>query len=258
MRIFFHEPGTAAVMIDMPERTKAPANLLAALRSSKLLTSREKLSAVWLGLGIYSSWSMKRWDGLTCKELFQKFRQPEELVRKLWGPIVVAVINAPVEQASGALFVSFFKEAFLAGRSASDFLIPTVGLSELLIDPAIAYLEKNGARIIRSTPIRSIEKAQGQLQVYHDDGMEIFDAIIHTSQIADALPLELREFLPIVDFSPIVNAYFWLDRAVFTTPIHAYLGTTLQWSFTRPSQFAAQRLALTVSAGNELALKPNE
>ena len=41
-------------------------------------------------------------------------------------------------------------------------------------------------------------------------------------------------------------------------PIHGFLGTTLQWVFPWPSNYSAERLALTVSAGNALVEHTNE
>jgi len=252
--IHFHEAGRNVPAI---LRLSPNSNLLAGLWRSRLFTPREKFAATRLGLAIDAS-SAKNCESMTCEALFRKLHQPAGLVRKLWGPIVLATVNAPVEQASAVLFVNVLREAFLSGSEASDLLLPKSGLSDLLIDPAIRILEKNGITVRLSTPIRKIEKQEASLRIATDDSSEVFDAVIYCGQSSDPLPQEIRSSLPEFEYSPIVNAYFWLGRPVLRGPIHGFLGTTLQWVFPWPSNYAAERLALTVSAGNALTERTNE
>ncbi|MFI5202724.1 MAG: hydroxysqualene dehydroxylase HpnE, partial [Candidatus Kapaibacterium sp.] len=252
--IHFHEAGRNVPAI---LRLSPNSNLLVGLWRSRILTPHEKFAATRLGLAIDAS-SAKNCEGMTCEQLFSKLHQPAGLVRKLWAPIVLATINAPVEQASAVLFVNVLREAFLSGHEASDLLLPKSGLSDLLIDPAIRMLKKEGAAIRLSTPVRMIEKNGTTLRIATDDSPEDFDAVIYCGQSSDSLPQEIRPSIPEFEFSPIVNAYFWLDRPVLRGPIHGFLGTTLQWAFPWPSNYATERLALTVSAGNTLAERTNE
>ena len=257
LSIRFHQAGRPPTALKIPPTSRPPANLLAGLWSSRLLTLREKFAAAWLGLAIDAS-SAKNCEGMTCAALFRKLHQPAGLVRKLWAPLVLATTNAPIEQASAVLFLNVLREAFLSGHEASDLLLPKSGLSHLLIDPAIQMLEKNGATFRRSTPVRKIETHAAALRISTDESVEDFDSVIYCGQSSDPLPEEIRESLPAFEYSPIVNAYFWLDRPVLRGPIHGFLGTTLQWVFPWPSNYAAERLALTVSAGNALAEYTNE
>lgn len=252
--IHFHEAGRTVPAI---LRLSPNSNLLMALWRSRFLTPREKFAATRLGLAIDAS-SAKNCEGMTCEALFAKLHQPAGLVKKLWAPIVLATINAPIEQASALLFVNVLREAFLSGSEASDLLLPTSGLSDLLIDPAIRTLKEKGVTIRLSIPVRAIEKHERSLRIATDDSAEDFDAVIYCGQSSDPLPPEIRSSLPEFEFSPIVNAYFWLDRPVLRGPVHEFLGTTLQWVFPWPSKYAAERLALTVSAGNALAERTNE
>ena len=256
--IHYHEGGRAVpAILQLASKSRPPINLLGGLWSSKLLTKGEKIAATWLGLVIEAS-SAKQNEGITCEALFRKLHQPSELIKKLWAPIVLATINAPIEQASAALFVNVLREAFLSGRDVSDLLIPSVGLSELLIDPAIRMLEKNGVVVRLSTPVRAIENDEAHFKIITDNTTENFDQVIYCGQSPELLPSEVRASIPAYDYSPIVNAYFWLDREIFSAPIHSFLGTTLQWAFPRPSVRFPQRLALTVSAADELVDHTNE
>jgi squalene-associated FAD-dependent desaturase len=241
----------------IPPDSEPPVNLLAGLWSSHLLTSREKFAATRLGVALEEP-TAKNAEAITCASLFARLRQPEGLIKKLWESIVLATINAPIDEASAELFINVFREAFLSDREASELLIPSVGLSELLIDPAIRMLEKNGVRVLLSTPVRSIEKIDGNFKISTDGVQGRFDAVIYSAQSAEPLPEEVRQTIPAFEYSPIVNAYFWLDREIFSTPIHSFLGTTLQWAFPKPSERFPQRLALTVSAANGLVEHSND
>ncbi len=256
--IRFHEAGrNIPAIVQLPPRSKPPVNLLAGLWSSRLLTPREKFAASWLGLAIDAS-SAKNCEGMTCEALLLKLHQPRGLIRKLWAPIVLATTNAPIEQASAVLFVNVLREAFLSGREASDLLLPSSGLSDVLIDPALRILKEQSVTIRLSTPVRFIKKNEAHLQIETDDANEDFDAVIYCGQSFDPLPLEIQSSIPPFEYSPIVNAYFWLDKPLLRGPVHGFLGTTLQWVFPWPSVYAAERLALTVSAGNALSERTNE
>lgn len=256
--IHYHEAGrkTPAIFRISP-KPKPPVNLLGGLWSGTLLTKREKLAATWLGLSV-DAFFTKSAEGLTCEALFRKLHQPAGLVKKFWEPMVLATINAPIEKASAVLFINVLREAFLSEREASDLLIPTVGLSELLIDPAISFLEKNGVMFRHSTPVRAIEKRDADLGIITDSADEAFGAVIYCGQSSEPLPPEVQSAIPAFEYSPIVNAYFWLDQEIFSTPVHSFIGTTLQWAFPKPSERFPQRLALTVSAADRLVEHTNE
>ncbi len=259
LSIRFHEAGRETPAIfQIPPDSQPPVNLLAGLWSSHLLTTREKYAATRLGLAMDTGSNTERYDDMTCQTFFATQHQPDALIAKLWEPIVLATINAPVEKASAVLFINVFREAFLSGREASELLLPSVGLSDLLIDPALRMLEKSGATIRLSTPVRAIELQNGNFKIVTDDATEAFDTVIYCGQSSDPLPLQVRSVIPDFEYSPIVNAYFWLDREILSTPVHSFMGTTLQWAFPRPSEGFPQRLALTVSAANALVEKTNE
>ncbi len=258
LSIYFHEASRKIpAHVQLSAKSKPPLNLLAGLWSSKLLTNREKIAATRLGFAINST-SIKDVQAMTCEELFQKFHQPERLIETLWAPMILATINASIEKASALLFVNVLREAFFSIQSASDLLIPSVGLSELLIEPALRALEKRGVEIRLSTPIRAIEEKDNHLSIVTNDTNELFNAVIYCGQSSDPLPQKIRATIPEFEYSPIVNAYFWLDREILSTPIHSFLGTKLQWAFPRPSVRFSQRLALTVSAADALALHSND
>jgi squalene-associated FAD-dependent desaturase len=248
---FWSESGVRSFTID--RSLGPPLNLLSAVARTSLLTLSEKRAAAVLGNAV---WRAKLPDGfsdMTCAELFHKLAQPDSLVTKLWAPIVLATINATPERASAELFVNVLREAFFSSRSASMLLIPKCGLSELLIDPAVRGLTDKRVILRLGTPVRKIEVNNNKIEIQLDGEVLHFDAVI--SSIPHLIS-DTRYRTP--DPSPIVNAYFWLDRSVLKAPVHAFIGTTLQWAFPKASKYSAERLALTVSAAENLSTLDNE
>ncbi len=236
----------------------APFHILAALLQTALLSPSEKLAATLLGTRIQLGLLPAGLSKLTCASFFTRTQQPIGLVRKLWEPIVLATLNASVEQASASLFVSVFRIALLERRQNSSLVFPLTGLSDLLITPAIAKLERAGGSVRYGSSVTSISKnLEGKWIVVSNGESELFDAVVIASPRAGiALPAQVN--LPSISYSPIVNAYFWVDRPIVSSPIQAFIGTTLQWAFAEDSHFCAQRLALTVSAAGEIVEQSND
>ncbi len=246
---FWSQTGVRSFTID---RTLAPPlNLLSAIMRTSLLTLAEKRAAAALGNAVWRSRLPANLHTMTCSELFEQFDQPLSLVEKLWSPIVLATINATVERASAILFVNVLREAFFSSRKASAMLLPKCGLSELLIDPAVALLQEKGVTIRLGESVRRIEREDSGIRVVTDSADTVFDSIINSA--ADLQGLE-----SVTRYSPIVNAYFWLNRPIFNAPVHAFVGMTLQWAFPKPSIYSAQRVALTISAADAIVEKSND
>lgn len=247
---FWSSTGVRSFTID---RTLGPPlNLLTALARTSLLTLAEKRAAGSFGKAIWLKRLPKQLAEMTCQALFDAFDQPPTLCEKLWSPIVLATINARPEEASAVLFVNVLREAFFSSRQASMLLVPQCGLSELLINPALRKLEAAGVEIKLGAPVRSIECGEAQIVLQTDSDKVLYDFVINsTNDTLNPTPYTLTP-------SPIVNAYFWLDRIVLSAPAYAFVGMTLQWAFPKASTFSAQRLALTVSAANDLVEQSND
>ena len=257
---FWSETGVRSFTID--RSLPPPMNLLSAVARTSMLTFGEKKSASVFGNAIWRMKLPNKFERMSCADLFLALGQSPSLVEKLWAPMVLATINAQPEQASAELFVNVLREAFFSSRAASALLIPKCGLSELLVDSAIRDLrdKRDGKCETRmGTPVRRIESWENGFRIVTDNDEASFDAII--SSIESPIPglpkPDTRNPIP-APHSPIVNAYFWFDKSIFNAPVHAFIGTTLQWAFPKKSGFSAERVALTVSAADALSEKTNE
>ncbi len=241
--------------LQVSSKLPVPANLLFGILSSDLLANYEKLAALRFGASVMLFSYDKPFANKTCKELFSATYQPETLIKKLWEPIILATLNASIEQASAQLFLNTLRTVFLMDRTFSSILLPTVGLSDLLVDPAISLLQTLGHKIYIGKQIVAAHEQSGvvYLSVEGVSGYDTFDALIIA---ASPMPQWAAEFISqssIPAFSPIVNVYLWLDKKIVHHPINGFIDTDLQWCFPKTSKHSTQLIACTISAANEMA-----
>lgn len=193
----------------------------------------------------------------TCAEFLTEERQPDDIVTRFWEPLVLATLNAPIEQASAELLVAVMRLAFLGSREDSSLLIPTCGLSDL-IEPLPAWMGLRGGDVRLSTSADKLVVQNGRCVqvVLSDSSVCDVDAVVScipqralerlcaASGISTALPEPSA-------MSPIVSLYLWYDRQWMQDELLAALGTTVQWVFNK-RRISPGLVALTVSAGHDI------
>jgi squalene-associated FAD-dependent desaturase len=172
------------------------------------------------------------------------------IFRRLWQPLAVAALNTVAEEGSAQLLGRVLRESFGAGGEACRPLVPREGLSESLVDPALAYLARKGVGVRFGDRLRAIEFADDRI-----DGLT-FDAGGETVAADEAVVLavtapvaaRLIPDLPAPDeFRGIVNAHF-RTAAPPTTPFFiGVIGGTVEWVFRK-----REVLSVTISAADRL------
>jgi squalene-associated FAD-dependent desaturase len=227
------------------------------------------------------SLQLLRTQGKTALELLQSYGQPDNVIKRLWEPVILATLNAPPDKASATLLVEVLKRAFFAGRSASRLLLPRVGLSEL-VAPIGSWLERvgGGHSVLKQAIVSELLVERNRVCGVKTTTGEYIAA----NYVVSALPPNtLRKILPEhlhtmehfqrlreFSFSPIVSVYLWFDRDVVDVEFAALLGTTIQWVFNRRKLCDVERLpaetrerfgghvSLTISAGESLNALSND
>ncbi|MDP4220742.1 MAG: hydroxysqualene dehydroxylase HpnE [Bacteroidota bacterium] len=237
-----------------------PLNLLSGLFQTDLLHKYEKIAAMRFGMGLMMFRYDKHMAHASCAELFKFAHQPVTLIEKLWKPIVIGTINLPPEKASAQVFLHLMRIIFLQNRKYSAMLFPKVGLSDMLINPAVKYLEQHGCTIKYGENVRSIKHGNNLIYLESDGGNDVFDALIFAGNYHDAsfLPEEVQELIPPITYSPIANAYLWTDKKIIGKPICGFIGTSLEWCFSKPTHTSGELLACTKSAADGLIAKEND
>lgn len=174
------------------------------------------------------------------------------LYDRLWRPLTVAALNTKPEEAAARLLWSLFAETFGRGGAALHALLPREGLSESLVDPALALLTARGAEVsfghrlrtltIAAGAVASLDfGAKGQVDVAADETVLL---AVNAPVAIDLLP----DIVAPTEFRAIVNAHYRIEPP--NARPHSYLGVvggTAEWIFVKPGH-----LSVTISAAEHL------
>lgn len=125
----------------------------------------------------------------TVAEWYERTGQPAMLVRQFWDPLVLSAMNTPPESACAITFLRILRDALGKEPSASDFILPERDLGELFVDPAMAYLQSQQARISLRTPVREIRQSPtGRGYIARVQDPERGETVLQAAQVILATP----------------------------------------------------------------------
>ncbi len=157
---------------------------------------------------------------------------------ELIDPLCVAALNTPAGDASARVFLRVLHDALLSGPGSADLLLPAVGLSALLPDPAARWLAKAGAELRLA---HRIEHLQPDGDAWQLDG-ERFERVVLAATPHEAARLT-RRIAPAwsaraaaLRFEPIATVYLHGDGVRLPEPMLA-----LRSIDSHPAQFVFDR-----------------
>jgi len=167
------------------------------------------------------------------------------IMDSLIEPLTVAVLNTPPSQASAQRLACALRQLIRPG--AGHLLVARNGLSEDLIEPAVATLQARGAAVLTGQRLRMLLAANGRVI-----GLALSDRTVMLGpddRVILALPpYEVERLLPDLSvptrFEPIVNVHYrmrGLERPRFV----GFTGALAQWALIRPDH-----VSVTVSAAD--------
>jgi hydroxysqualene dehydroxylase len=262
-------------------RLAAPWHLLVGLLRMRL-PWRARWDAFRLALSIRLGGQAR---GLTLAEYFRRTRQSEATVRLLWAPLATAILNETPERAAAELFLTVFREAFLANRQASRLLFLRRGWSVLHERLAEAFTARGGVLRRRAlaegvetseervSAVRVRQRAEtrediraGRAAVGETLPAEAVVMAVPWNAVGELLPEPLRgrepfAALPRLGGSPIVSVELWLDRVVVDEVLVGLRDCEMEWVFDKGRLFgragAPQHLAFIASAAWRSLPRPN-
>ena len=192
----------------------------------------------------------------TVKELFGR---QGNLYRRFWEPFSIAVLNTPPEEAAARTLVPVIRETLAKGADASRPLIAKEGLSHTFVDPALAYLERQGGEMRFGSRIVGLDiedfRVNGLRTTRATEPLAPGDTVVLAAP--PWIAAELVPGLVTPDaFAPILNVHFRVDghRApLMREPLLGLINSTAHWLFTR-----GDIASVTVSAALALADRPAE
>ncbi len=158
---------------------------------------------------------------LTVADLCANF--PEPVREQLIEPLCVAALNTPMSKASAEVFLRVLKDALFSGPGSSDLLLARKPLSELLADPAAAWLQTKGACVRLNQRIRQVRRQDGQWRV---DG-QIFDAVVlactaaEAARLAGSIDAAWARTAGALHYEPIVTVYLHSPGSRLPMPMMA-------------------------------------
>ncbi|QPC44417.1 FAD-dependent oxidoreductase [Kaustia mangrovi] len=181
---------------------------------------------------------------------------PAALAR-FWEPLIVAVLNMPVETGAARLMRPVLLETFAKGADACRPLIARDSLSDSFVDPALAWLEARGTTLRPGTRVMGLDTAGGRVRALRLAREEI--AVGPDEAVIVAVPAWLADSLvPGIETpgggEPIVNVHYRLSSPPDISgggPVLGLVGGLAQWLFVR-----GDVASVTISAAAETADRP--
>jgi squalene-associated FAD-dependent desaturase len=176
------------------------------------------------------------------------------LFRRLWQPLAVAALNTAAADGSAPLLWRIVVETLGRGAAACRPLVARDGLSESLVDPALAFIARHGGSVHFGARLRAVDFVRDRAAALRFEGATVSlgaqDAAILAVPAATAARLVPGLVVP-EDYAPIVNAHFRLALPDDAPLLVGLVGGTAEWVF-RKREVAS----VTVSAADRLVDRP--
>ena len=170
------------------------------------------------------------------------------LYERLSRPVFLAALNTDPAEASALLASAILRETLARGGSACRPLVAEGGLGAAFIDPALAYLEREGVKLCFDHQLRRFQLAGDKVAAL-DFGEDIV-RLAESDRVILAVPAKVASlFLPELsapnEFRAIVNAHFKLDPPKTLPKVLGIINGTAEWLFAFPG-----RISATISAAD--------
>ncbi|HEY3251153.1 MAG TPA: hydroxysqualene dehydroxylase HpnE [Ignavibacteria bacterium] len=234
-----------------------PLHLLGGLMNFKAIKLVDRLAAIRLINNLKNKKiSDEMLTEMNTDELFKKTKQTKRLLESFWKPLIIAVFNADPEDTSAYMFSEIIKTGFIE-KGGSNLVFPDVFLSELLVNPALKYLETKRANIKAGKKINRLNIKNHELTSIIAEDKEEITSNYYVSAIpfydvknlfgSNAILGEKDGLFP----SPIVNIHFKFEKdisSIFNNRFSGILGANIQWVF----RVKNDQLCLVISSAKKI------
>ncbi len=177
-----------------------------------------------------------------------------KLYWRLVEPLAVAALNTRPQSASAKLLGAVMRETLLKGGAASIPRVPVDGLSEALIDPALARLHDRGTDVRFNSRVSAIRIADGRATTLQTAAGPI-ELAPNDAVVVAVPPWVVADLLPFVTapdkYESILNLHYKIDPdpegPLAETGFLGVLSGTAEWIFAKKGH-----ISVTVSAANEV------
>lgn len=219
----------------------APFNLLAGLLFCEGISFSERIHAIQFMRHLQSDNFHTAVDKPLILFLINHL-QSKRLIQYLWEPLCLAALNTPLEKASTRVFLNVLRDTFSGGKHDSDFLLPRLDLSQILVEPVASFIQSRGGIIKLNQRVRYIsQNNQGYILETVHEKLDFSHVIIATSparigKLISKLPKlsDIASQIERYEFQPIYTIYLqYPAHTRLPEAIHGLTGSIGQWAFDR-------------------------
>jgi squalene-associated FAD-dependent desaturase len=241
----------------------SPWHLLLGVLRSGSFDFKEKLEILHLGGSL--QWAKAMDSGpekLSVREWLSKLGQSERLQRNFWDLLCIAALNEDPSVASAALFERVLRLALFTSPEDSRVGFPRVGLSEVYVDAATAYIRTRGGRVECGRGVAGLLISEGRcrgvrLSSGEETEAESVLSAVPSFQLPGLLPGDMLRgepfFAPVISLqpAPIISINLWFDRPITDLDFVGLRGATFQWLFNRGKILRDARSSSPLPLGGE-------
>ena len=255
LRIEFLHPSKSSLRLACPP-LQAPLHLLGGLMRFKGVPLKNRLEMLRVAKQLfYTSLSKEQeLDKLNVEEWLIKLGQSDLSRKFLWDVITIGALNNHPKNVSALMLFRVLRTAFLGKREHSSLLLPRAGLSDVLVNPAVEFIRRNGGEVLLGTEVSKVHFEDEKIvSVLTQDGKKIraqvflsavpwfgFERLLSNSGISSELTVKTPSREPYdpdrFKASSIISIHLWLDRTILDEEFAALIDTRVQWIFNKSSK----------------------
>lgn len=256
LRIGFLHPSKSSLRLACPP-LRAPLHLLGGLMRFKGVPLKNRLEMLIAAKRLfYTSLSKEQeLDKLNVEEWLIKLGQSDLSRKFLWDVITIGALNNHPKNVSALMLFRVLRAAFLGKREHSSLLLPHAGLSDVLVNPAVEFIRRNGGEVLLGTEVSKVHfEDEKIISVSTQDGKEFraqvflsavpwfgFERMLSNGGIRPELTVKTPsgELYDPDQFkaSPIISIQLWFDRIIMEEEFAALIDTRVQWVFNKSWKF---------------------
>lgn len=252
-------------------RQLGPAHLLVGLIRFKVLSWRDRLAIIRLGLKLKNAYPQAN---ETAAQWLERHKQTPGAIRALWEPFAIAALNEPLDCAAASLLHETLLRSLFGSPADAALIFAERGLSDIFEPQFEELIKATGGTVHKGRPVRKFEARERSLEALHDSRGQRAEVATVVSALpwgalASLLPGDspLAQNLKAIPARPIVNIHLLIDRPLFEEPFVGLLDSPFDWIFDRShtlpqagpsaSPNGQHLYAVTQSAPGEWAAKPS-
>jgi squalene-associated FAD-dependent desaturase len=240
LRIDFADVNTGRHAALRAGRLPAPLHVFTGLLGLSTLSLADKLRLFPLGVELLWSapWKEYALQHMSVEYWLKELKQSETARRHVWDVIAIGSLNDHPSRVSALPFFRVLRTAFFGKRSNASLLVPTVGLSDLLVHPARKFIESRGGTVTTGTAASEVIVKDGRVVAVRVGPREVpassvILAVPHYAITPLLLPSSAPPPFSNFSSSPIITVNLWFDRQVMEPEFVALLNGRMQWAFNR-------------------------